>query len=131
MTLPRRESAPSRHDHTNQPSIPTELPATIRGYLAAHAARDTDAALRAFSPDRRGRRRGTRPSAGPRSPRLPARTPEPSSATRPTLVGAQRIDDAHWVAANRLEGDFPGGVADLDYRFTMDGDRIAELVIAV
>ena len=46
------------------------------------------------------------------------------------LIGAQRIDDAHWVAINRLEGDFPGGVADLDYRFTMDGDLIAELVIA-
>ena len=34
------------------------------------------------------------------------------------------------MAANRLEGDFPGGVVDLDYRFTVDGDRIAELVIA-
>ena len=36
----------------------------------------------------------------------------------------------HWVATNRLEGDFPGGVVDLRYRFAMDGDLIAELVIA-
>ncbi len=46
------------------------------------------------------------------------------------LVGAQRIDEARYVATNRLEGDFPGGLADLDYRFAMDGDLIAELVIA-
>ncbi|MFW3172841.1 nuclear transport factor 2 family protein [Geodermatophilus sp. CPCC 206100] len=29
---------------------PSELPAPIRGYLAAHAARDVDAAIDAFSP---------------------------------------------------------------------------------
>jgi hypothetical protein len=34
------------------------------------------------------------------------------------------------VAVNHLEGSFPGGVVDLAYRFTMDGDLIAELVIA-
>ena len=36
----------------------------------------------------------------------------------------------HWVAVNHLEGDFPGGVVDLRYRFALDGDLIAELVIA-
>ena len=46
------------------------------------------------------------------------------------LIGAQRIDDVRWVAVNRLEGDFPGGVAELEYRFTTDGDFITELVIA-
>ena len=45
------------------------------------------------------------------------------------LIGAQRVDDAHWVAVNRLEGDFPGGVAELRYRFTLADDLIAELVI--
>lgn len=45
-------------------------------------------------------------------------------------IGARRIDDAHWVVTLRLEGSFPGGVADLDYRFTVRGDLIAELVIA-
>ena len=34
------------------------------------------------------------------------------------------------MAVNRLEGNFPGGVADLNFRFTLAGDRIAELVIA-
>ena len=113
MTLPWREAA--RVDGMTTPTSidPTELPATIRGYLAAHAARDTDAAIEAFSPDAvvvdQGRTfRGTDEvldflrSAGA----------EFSYTTE--LVGAQRIDDEHWVAANHLEGDFPGGVADLD-----------------
>jgi hypothetical protein len=46
------------------------------------------------------------------------------------LTGAQRVDDVRFVAVNHLEGDFPGGVVDLAYRFTLAGDRIAELVIA-
>ena len=35
-----------------------------------------------------------------------------------------------WIVVNHLEGDFPGGVVDLRYRFVMTGDLIAELVIA-
>jgi hypothetical protein len=34
------------------------------------------------------------------------------------------------VATEHLAGDFPGGVVDLRYRFAMDGDVIAGLVIA-
>lgn len=45
-------------------------------------------------------------------------------------VGARRVDDAHWVVTLRLEGTFPGGVADLDYRFTLRDNVITELVIA-
>ena len=108
---------------------PAQLPATIRGYLAAHAARDADAALRAFAPDAvvvdQGQTfRGTDEILG----FLREAGAEFSYTTE--LIGAQRIDDAHWVATNRLEGDFPGGVAELDYRFTIDGDLITELVIA-
>ena len=108
---------------------PTELPATIRAYLVAHAARDTERAIQTFSPDAvvvdQGRTfRGTDGvldflrSAG-------------AEFTYTTeLVGSERVDDEQWIARNHLEGDFPGGVADLTYRFTMNGDRIAKLVIA-
>jgi hypothetical protein len=47
-----------------------------------------------------------------------------------TPTGQHRDDGPHWVVAVRLEGDFPGGVADLRYRFTMRGAQIAQLVIA-
>lgn len=108
---------------------PMQLPATIRAYLAAHAAGETDAAARTFTPtavvvDQDRTFRGTeqvleflRHAGG-----------EFTYTTE--LIGAQRIDDAHWVAINRLEGDFPGGIAELRYRFTLAGDLIAELVIA-
>jgi hypothetical protein len=39
------------------------------------------------------------------------------------------MDPAHVDVLQRLEGDFPGGVADLHYRFTLDGDLISGLVI--
>ena len=108
---------------------PADLPATVRDYLAAHAARDTDAALAAFAPtavvvdDGRTYRgtddvRGFLADAG-------------SEFTYTTdLVAAQRVDADRWTATLHLEGDFPGGVVDLVYRFVMAGGRIAELVIA-
>src|SRR6185436_20930485 len=45
-------------------------------------------------------------------------------------IGARRVDDDHWVVTLRLEGTFPGGVAELDYRFALRDDLVAELVIA-
>ncbi|MBB2903460.1 ketosteroid isomerase-like protein [Kineococcus radiotolerans] len=45
-------------------------------------------------------------------------------------TGARRVDDDHWVVTVRLEGNFPGGVAELDYRFTLREGLITELVIA-
>ena len=47
-----------------------------------------------------------------------------------TFTGATRDDDDHVTVTQHLEGDFPGGVVDLTYRFTLRGDLIAELHIA-
>ncbi|MGY1780666.1 nuclear transport factor 2 family protein [Geodermatophilus sp. SYSU D01036] len=108
---------------------PDQLPAPIRAYLAAHAARDADAALRAFTPtavvvDDGTTYRGTDEIRG-----FLTRAGAQFGYTT-TLVATERTDDAHWVAVHRLEGDFPGGVVDLRFRFAMDGDLVAELVIA-
>ena len=108
---------------------PAQLPNTIRDYLAAHEARDTGAAVRAFAPtavvvDEGRTFRGTEQILdflGKAGTQFNYTT---------ELIGAGRTDDTRWVVTNRLTGDFPGGVVDLDYRFTMTGDRIAELVIA-
>ena len=108
---------------------PAQLPATIRAYLAAHAAGEADAAARTFTPtavvvDQGETFRGT-------ARVLDFLRGAGSDFTYTTeLIGAERIDEAHWVAVNRLEGDFPGGVADLSYRFTLADDLIAELLIA-
>ncbi|GIG39217.1 nuclear transport factor 2 family protein [Cellulomonas phragmiteti] len=107
----------------------SDLPATIRTYLAAHAARDTDAALRLFTPDAVVVDDGStyRGTEGIR--RFLSRAGAEFTYTT-ELVAAERVDATHWVATHRLEGDFPGGVVDLAYRVVLDGDLIAELVIA-
>ena len=45
------------------------------------------------------------------------------------LLAAQRVGDPDWVLTQRLRGDFPGAVADLDYLFTLRDDAITRLVI--
>ena len=46
-----------------------------------------------------------------------------------TVTAAERLGrDAHRIVKH-LEGDFPGGVADLDYLFALKEDQIAALMI--
>ena len=107
---------------------PTQLPTTIRDFLAAHV-RDAASAIAAFSPDAVVVDEG-RTFRGTEEVLDFLRNAGTEFTFTTELVGAERIDDKQWVAINHLEGDFPGGVADLRYRFTIDGDRITELVIA-
>ena len=44
-----------------------------------------------------------------------------------TLLGADAIDANTWLVTNHLEGDFPGGVVDLRYRFVLADGLIAEV----
>lgn len=107
---------------------PDQLPATIRDFLVAHEARDAQAAERAFGPTAVVVDDGTTYRGLDEIRRFLTRAGSEFTYTV-TLVGAQRLDDAHWVVTQRLEGDFPGGVVELGYRFVLDGDRVAELVI--
>lgn len=109
---------------------PHELPTTVRDYLAAHLAHDTGMALRAFTSTAVVVDDGTT-YRGPEEIRRFVTKAGAGFSYTTVLVGARKTDDAHWVATHRLEGDFPGGVVDLDYRFAMAGDLIAELVISV
>lgn len=113
---------------TTEP-VTGQLPATVRDYLAAHTARDTDAALGTFLPTAVVVDDG-RTFSGTDEIRefLGKAGAEFTYTTEP--LGARQLDDGRWVATQRLEGDFPGGVVDLDFTFTLSGDLIAELVIA-
>ncbi|MER7251245.1 nuclear transport factor 2 family protein [Kribbella sp. NPDC000426] len=42
----------------------------------------------------------------------------------------EKLDDDRYVVTSHLEGDFPGGVVDLIYRFTLADDLITMLEIA-
>lgn len=108
---------------------PTQLPASIRAYLTAHAAGETELALRTFAPDAQVVDDGRTYRGSDEIHRFLTKAGAQFTYTT-ELVGAQRVDDEHWVAVNRLEGDFPGGVAELRYRFTLADDVITHLTIA-
>ena len=107
----------------------TQLPATIRTYLAAHAAKEVDAAARAFDPDAVVTDEGHTFRGATQVREFLEKAGGQYTYTT-DLVGAERVDDDPWVAVNRLEGDFPGGVVELRYAFTLVDDMISELVIA-
>lgn len=107
----------------------SELPATVGDFLAAHEARDVDTGIRAFTPTAVVTDEGQTSRGTDEILRFLSKAGSQFSYTT-TLTDVRRTGDEGWVASHRLVGNFPGGVADLDYRFTMDGDLIAELVIA-
>ena len=45
------------------------------------------------------------------------------------FTGASRTGEADFDVVQRLEGNFPGGVVDLHYRFALDGPLIGRLAI--
>jgi hypothetical protein len=108
---------------------PSQPPAVVLSYLAAHAARDVDTAARSFAPSAVVTDEG-RTYRGTREVLEFLRSAGGQFTYTTELIGAERIDDAHWVATNRLEGDFPGGVVELRYRFAVVDGLVTELVIA-
>ena len=107
---------------------PAELPATISDYLRAHVARDVETALAAFAEDAVVTDEGNT-YRGTEEIRGWLRNGGAEFTYTTELIAAERVDAERWVATNHLEGDFPGGVADLNYRFTLRGDQIVALAI--
>ena len=46
------------------------------------------------------------------------------------LIGQRQEGPDQWTVVAHLEGDFPVGVVDLRYRFSLEQDRISRLIIA-
>jgi hypothetical protein len=106
-----------------------QLPTTIRAFLEAQEARDPDTALalltsqaviadvgESFSGDKELRRFITEAGA---------------EFTVTSEITKVALDGEIWVVSQHLEGDFPGEKADLDYRFTLQGERIERLDIVL
>jgi ketosteroid isomerase-like protein len=104
------------------------VPATITSYLAAHQARDIETALTAFTPDAVVHDDGhTHRGTDEILAWLAGASAEYTFTTR--QIGATHVDAERYDVRQRLEGDFPGGVVDLNYRFTLRGPAVSELVI--
>lgn len=114
--------------HTSDPHT-DQLPAAISGFLAASVVHDADAAEAFLADDVVVVDQGE-PFRGLQEVHAFVRDAGAEFDYTTEQVGAHRVDDEHWVVVLRLEGSFPGGVAELDYRFTLRDARVSELVIA-
>jgi ketosteroid isomerase-like protein len=47
-----------------------------------------------------------------------------------TIADSEALGGDQYRVAVRLEGNFPGGIADLNYDFAVDGNRVSRLRIA-
>lgn len=112
----------------SEPIDTRALPAVITSYLTAHQARDLDPALASYTEDAVVVDEGHTYRGKQEIRDWLARSAGEYTYTT-ELVAAQRVDDAHYVAVHHLEGNFPGGVVDLRFQFTLRDGAIAELVI--
>ena len=106
----------------------SQLPAPISSYLVAHQARDLDTAVGYYTEDAVAVDEG-HAYRGPQQIRDWLATAASEYTYTIELTGARRIDDEHYVTTHHLEGNFPGGVADLQFKFTLREGRISRLTI--
>ncbi|WP_193334686.1 nuclear transport factor 2 family protein [Devosia beringensis] len=103
------------------------LPAPLADYFAAANRHDIDAMLAPFAPDARVRDEGET-HTGPTAIR--AWLEHTTAKYRVTVeVIDAKIEGDTEVVTGRVSGNFPGSPANLTYRFTLGGDRIASLSI--
>lgn len=105
------------------------LPAPVRAFLAAQEARDADAALVLLTPGATISDVGESFTGEDSLRRFVSEAGAEFTYTS-EVTGVAR-DGEVWVVRHHLEGDFPGGTADLDYRFALEGDRIDRLDIVL
>ena len=105
-----------------------ELPTAITTYLTAHEARDAATTISTFAADAVVTDEGrTYRSRDQILGWLNNAGTEYTFTTE--FVGATTDHAGNVDVEQHLEGDFPGGTADLHFRFTMDGALIRKLVI--
>ena len=113
----------------NENTTIDQLPTTIRAFHEAHEARDADVALAQLAPQAVISDVGESFSGDEALRRFITEAGTEFTYTdEVTRVGR---DGDVWVVGHHLEGDFPGGTADLDYRFALEDDRIARIDIVV
>jgi hypothetical protein len=110
-------------------SIPRhQLPAAIASYFTAHQHREAATAMTTFTTDAAVTDEG-RTYRGHDEIADWLRNAASGYTYSMEFVGSTRSDNSHVDVVQHLEGDFPGGVADLHFRFTLDDGLISGLVI--
>jgi hypothetical protein len=104
------------------------VPDVIRRYFEADARRDVDGVVRLFTDNAEVVDEG---ESWRGASRIRAWREGPASRYEYTteLFDTKRVGTDKVVATGRLEGNFPGGTADLTWCFTIGGDLITRLHI--
>src|SRR5690242_16086865 len=99
---------------TNQSASRSEqLPSNLREFFAAHNVHDADTAVQFVADDVVAVDQG-QTWRGRDEVYAFIRDAGAEFEYTTEQIGTRRIDDSHWVIGVRLEGTFPGGVAELD-----------------
>ena len=106
-----------------------ELPAVLAAHLAAHEARDAERELACYAENAAVTDEGHTYRGLDEIWIWLGRAASEYSYTS-ELTAVHQDDPQHWTAVRHLEGDFPGGVVDLRYRYTLAENRIVNLTIA-
>src|SRR6267378_3082828 len=104
-----------------------ELPTPIAIYIAAENSRDVEALDRCFAKDAVVRDEGQTIEGLAAIKQWKAETAKKYQHTIEPLASVQKDDRT--IVTNRLTGDFPGSPIELEFVFTLDGDKIASLEI--
>jgi hypothetical protein len=106
-----------------------ELPDVVTRYQDAHDDHDVDGALATFAPTATVHDEDQVWAGTTEIRTWLTKTSIEYTYTR-TLLGAETTADGSWDVRSRLEGNFPGNVVDLHYRFELAGEQILSLTIA-
>jgi ketosteroid isomerase-like protein len=104
-------------------------PNAVKRYFEADAERDIDAVVELFAGDATVIDEG-QTRRGPDEIREWQAGPASQYEYRVTITREERLADGRYRVVARLDGNFPGGTASLNFDFGLDGELIRSLVIA-
>ena len=104
-----------------------DLPTPIAIYVAAENSGDTEALAQCFAEDAVVRDEGKTIEGLAAIKQWKAETRKKYQHTVEPLLCVQK--DGKTIVTNRLTGNFPGSPIELEFVFTLDGDKIASLEI--
>ena len=107
--------------------MPVDLPTPIAIYIDAENRGDTEALAKCFAEDAVVRDEGETIEGLAAIKRWKAETKKKYEHTIEPLALAQ--EDGKTIVTNRLTGNFPGSPIELEFAFTLDGDKIVSLEI--
>jgi len=104
-----------------------DLPTPIASYIAAENSGDPEALAQCFAEDAVVRDEGQTIEGLAAIKQWKAETGKKYQHTIEPLAFAQK--DGKTIVTNRLTGNFPGSPIELEFVFTLDGDKIVSLEI--